>query len=148
MKDHSRETMISDSWEFRRGDIYLVNLNPFIGSEQGGTRPCVLVQNNLGNRFAPTLIVLPITSRTEKRCKATHYLLRNQKGLRRDSLVEAEQPHTIDKSRIQFYLGHIDRKSMRQIEIRMMIALGMAFLKTGHLLPSAEAAADDIKVLN
>ena len=149
MKDYKAGTVVGDNWKFRRGDIYLVNLNPFIGSEQGGTRPCVVVQNNLGNRFAPTLIVLPITSRMGKRGKTTHYLLKNQKGLVRDSFVEAEQPQTIDKSRIKAYLGHVDKKAMREIEGRVLSAFGInSSMRKDLLLAEEETVIKETPVMD
>lgn len=116
---------ISDKWRYRRGDIYYVNLNPFRGSEQGGTRPCLVIQNNLGNLYAPTLIVVTITSRHNKKGDATHYLLKGQRGLPQDSLVECEQIHTIDKSRIIRYLGRVSKEDMQQIESVLCHSIGV-----------------------
>ena len=71
-----RKKEMHDGWVFRRGDIYLANLNPFRGSEQGGTRPVLVLQNNAGNLYAPTLIIAPITSQLHKLGQPTHYLIR------------------------------------------------------------------------
>ena len=73
---------MKENWTYRRGDIYLANLNPYIGSEQGGTRPVLLLQNNTGNFYCPTLIVAPLTARRGKKPhQPTHYLLSSVKGI-------------------------------------------------------------------
>ena len=73
---------MKENWTYRRGDIYLANLNPYIGSEQGGTRPVLLLQNNTGNFYCPTLIVAPLTARRGKKPhQPTHYLLNSVKGI-------------------------------------------------------------------
>ena len=105
------------NWEYRRGDIYLANLSPFCGSEQGGVRPVVVIQNNTGNKHAPTLVVATITAKTRKKTKQpTHYLIRNNPALSRPSLVLLEQLRTIDKQRIIKYLGRVTRKEMRGVD--------------------------------
>ena len=89
--------MMIKNWEYRRGDIYLADLSPFCGSEQGGVRPVVVIQNNTGNKHAPTLVVATITAKTRKKTKQpTHYLIRNNPALSRPSLVLLEQLRTID----------------------------------------------------
>lgn len=105
------------NWEYRRGDIYLADLSPFCGSEQGGVRPVVVIQNNTGNKHAPTLVVATITAKTRKKTKQpTHYLIRNNPALSRPSLVLLEQLRTIDKQRIIKYLGRVTRKEMRGVD--------------------------------
>ena len=114
------------NWEYRRGDIYLADLSPFCGSEQGGVRPVVVIQNNTGNKHAPTLVVASITAKTRKKTKQpTHYLIRNNPALSRPSLVLLEQLRTIDKQRIIKYLGRVTRKEMRGIDAALRISLDL-----------------------
>lgn len=120
-----RKKELHDGWVFRRGDIYLANLNPFRGSEQGGTRPVLVLQNDIGNYFSPTLIVAPITSRLRKLNQSTHFLLKREGGLYRDSVVELEQIRTIDKSRVEYYIGKISRETMMRIDEVITISLGI-----------------------
>ena len=96
-----RTRELRPGWFFRRGDIYLANLNPFTGSEQGGTRPVLVLQNNDGNFYCPTLIVAPMTTQIKKLNQPTHYLIKNNRALSAPSMVEFEQIKTIDKSRIK-----------------------------------------------
>lgn len=114
------------NWEYRRGDIYLADLSPFCGSEQGGVRPVVVIQNNTGNKHAPTLVVATITAKTRKKTKQpTHYLIRNNPALSRPSLVLLEQLRTIDKQRIIKYLGRVTRKEMRGIDTALRVSLDL-----------------------
>lgn len=99
--------IMPENWIYRRGDIYLANLNPFKGSEQGGTRPVLVLQNDDGNFYCSTLIVAPLSSKLKKLDLPTHVLLQRGRGLRLTSIVELEQIRTIDKQGalfvIQFY---------------------------------------------
>ena len=114
------------NWEYRRGDIYLADLSPVRGSEQGGVRPVVVIQNNTGNRHSPTLVVAVVTAKTRKKTKQpTHYLIRNNPALSRPSLVLLEQLRTIDKQRIIKYLGRVTRKEMRGIDAALRISLDL-----------------------
>ena len=113
--------MMIKNWEYRRGDIYLADLSPFCGSEQGGVRPVVVIQNNTGNKHAPTLVVA-----TRKKTKQpTHYLIRNNPALSRPSLVLLEQLRTIDKQRIIKYLGRVTRKEMRGVDAALRVSLDL-----------------------
>lgn len=114
-----------ENWIYRRGDIYIANLNPFRGSEQGGTRPVLVLQNNDGNIYCPTLIVAPLSSKLKKTDLPTHYLLQKSQGLVTDSIVELEQIRTIDKSRVQRYLGKITPEQMAGVEEAIQKSLGM-----------------------
>ena len=99
-------------------------MEPHIGSEQGGTRPVVVLQNDVGNRYAPTLIVATVTSRTEKkRYQPTHVLIAHNTAFEKPSVVQLEQIFTIDKSRIQRFLGQTTRHEMRRIEEALMNSL-------------------------
>ena len=118
--------MMIKNWEYRRGDIYLADLSPFCGSEQGGVRPVVVIQNNTGNKHAPTLVVATITAKTRKKTKQpTHYLIRNNPALSRPSLVLLEQLRTIDKQRIIKYLCRVNRKEMRGIDTALRVSLDL-----------------------
>ena len=120
-----RKKELHDGWIFRRGDIYLANLNPFKGSEQGGTRPVLVLQNNAGNFYAPTLIIAPITSQIHKLDLPTHYHIGREGGLRYDSMAELEQIRTIDKSRVKAYIGRLSRQTMDEIGGIILMSLGI-----------------------
>ena len=115
-------------WIYRRGDLYLANLNPFQGSEQGGTRPVVVLQNNDGNYYCPTLIVAPLTSMMKKTNLPVHYRLVEAKGMKEPSIVLLEQIKTIDKCRICAYLGKVSKQQMEEIEEALKISLGILIL--------------------
>ena len=118
--------MMIKNWEYRRGDIYLADLSPFCGSEQGGVRPVVVIQNNTGNKHAPTLVVATITAKTRKKTKQpTHFLIRDNPALSRPSLVLLEQLRTIDKQRIIKYLGRVTRKEMRGVDAALRVSLDL-----------------------
>ena len=103
-------------WVYKRGDIYYANLTPFRGSEQGGRRPVLVLQNNLGNFYCPTLIVAPLTSKIYKKAELpTHYVLEEAKGLLFPSIVLLEQIRVIDKRRVISYIGKADEEQMREI---------------------------------
>ena len=112
-------------WTYRRGDIYLANLNPFTGSEQGGRRPVLVLQNNDGNFYCPTLIVAPLTSRLKKPNQPTHCCFEKVRGLAEPSMVSLEQIKTIDKCRIEKYLGRMTKEQMLKVEDAIKESLGM-----------------------
>ena len=117
---------MNENWNYRRGDIYLADLNPFVGSEQGGTRPVLLLQNNAGNFFCPTLIVAPITSRVWKKSEQpTHCRIENLNCLSNSSMVLLEQIRTIDKRRVKKYMGRLDKEQMRKVDDCIEISLGL-----------------------
>ena len=109
-----------------RGEIYLVDLSDQVGSEQGGVRPAVVMQNNEGNRYAPTTIVCPLTSQT-KYMKATHVILAPEDaGLVKHSTVLCEQVRTIDKSRIKRRVAKINNpQKLADIEKKIMVSFGI-----------------------
>jgi mRNA interferase MazF len=112
--------------EVRRGDIVYANLNPVIGSEQGGTRPVLVLQNDIGNRHSPTTIVAAITSRIKKAKLPTHVeICADDYGLERDSVILLEQLRTIDKRRLKEKLAHLDEESMNRVNEGLMISLGL-----------------------
>lgn len=107
----------------RRGDVFFADLDPVIGSEQGGTRPVLVVQNNTGNRYSPTTIVAAITS--VPKALHTHVCLPGAAGLPRDSVVLLEQLRTIDRRRLQRYVGQVDRETMAAIDQALLVSLGI-----------------------
>lgn len=110
----------------RRGDIYYADLSPVVGSEQGGVRPVLIVQNDVGNRFSPTVIAAAITSQRGKAKLPTHILLDSQTtGLSRDSIVLLEQMRTIDKHRLKERMGRLDSGSMGRVDQALSISFGL-----------------------
>ena len=117
---------MNENWNYRRGDIYLADLNPYVGSEQGGTRPVLLLQNDAGNYFCPTLIIAPITSRVWKKTEQpTHCRIENVKCHSDTSMVLLEQIKTIDKRRVKKYMGRLDKEQMRRVDDCIEISLGL-----------------------
>ncbi|MDD2569381.1 MAG: type II toxin-antitoxin system PemK/MazF family toxin [Clostridia bacterium] len=110
----------------KRGEIFFAELNPVQGSEQGGTRPVLVVQNDVGNSHSPTTIVLPITSKLDKARLPTHVSLRpEESGLAKDSVVLAEQIRTIDKLRLQQKIAALDPATMNRIDHAIGISMGI-----------------------
>lgn len=110
----------------RRGDIYYADLSPVVGSEQGGTRPVLIVQNDVGNRHSPTVIAAAITSRQDKARLPTHIQVNTEgSGLSRDSVVLLEQIRTLDKRRLREHMGHLDELSMNRIDHALQISFGL-----------------------
>lgn len=115
---------MNEDWVFKRGDLYYANLNPYFGSEQGGTRPVLVLQNNMGNFFCPTLIVAPLTSKwIKKKELPVHYTLESVQELGQKSVVLLEQIKTIDKRRILFYIGKVSREEMRAVDEALQVSL-------------------------
>lgn len=108
-----------------RGDIYYADLSPVVGSEQGGVRPVLIVQNDVGNRYSPTVIVAAVTSRVEKHPLPTHVFINRKSVLQKNSIIMLEQIRTIDKSRLLEYIGHLDYRDMRAVDISLGISLDM-----------------------
>lgn len=111
----------------RRGEIYFADLSPVVGSEQGGVRPVIIIQNDIGNEFSPTVIVAAITSQIEKARLPTHVELRGRDlGLHRDSVVLLEQIRTIDKRRLTEKIAALNGDMMLRVEDALLISLGFA----------------------
>lgn len=109
-----------------RGDIYSANLDPVVGSEQGGMRPVLVVQNDVGNRFSPTVIVLAVTSQLSKARLPTHVAIgAGDNGLHRDSVVLAEQIRTLDKRRLKEKIGHVSPEVMQAVTRALRISVGI-----------------------
>ncbi len=111
----------------KRGDMFYADLSPVVGSEQGGIRPVLIIQNDLGNRYSPTVIAAAITSQTNKTKLPTHIELgENTSGLKSNSVVLAEQIRTIDKSRLKEKIGHIeDSKIINQLNNALGVSFGL-----------------------
>ena len=110
----------------RRGDIYYADLSPVVGSEQGGMRPVLIIQNDTGNRHSPTVIAAAITSQTNKAKLPTHIALSApDHGLPRDSVVLLEQVRTLDKRRLREHTGHADRSVMDQVDSALAVSFGL-----------------------
>lgn len=111
----------------KRGEVYCADLDPVVGSEQGGVRPVLVIQNDLGNRFSPTVIVLAITSKTRKAGLPTHVTLQaGEAGLSLPSVVLAEQMRTLDAARLKRRLGAVRPEKMREIEGAIRASLAIA----------------------
>ena len=110
----------------RRGDIYYADLSPVVGSEQGGIRPVLIVQNDVGNRFSPTVIAAAITSQKDKTKLPTHIQLESTNSrLAKDSIILLEQIRTLDKRRLKEHMGHLDEHSMNQVDQALQISFGL-----------------------
>lgn len=111
-----------------RGDIFYADLSPVVGSEQGGIRPVLIVQNDVGNRFSPTVIAAAITSQKDKARLPTHIQLHstnNESGLARDSIVLLEQIRTLDKRRLKERMGRLDGDAMNRVDQALQISFGL-----------------------
>ena len=109
-----------------RGDIYLADLAPVVGSEQGGIRPVLIIQNDVGNQHSPTVIVAVITGQIKHRYLPTHVLLEAPGcGLLKKSMVMLEQLRTLDKGRLHFQVGHIDADKMNEVDTALGISIGL-----------------------
>ena len=110
----------------KRGDVFYADLRPVVGSEQGGIRPVVIIQNDIGNRYSPTVICAAITSKINKAKMPTHVAIHaNEFELVRDSVVLLEQIRTIDKRRLKDRICHLSSESMARIDACLMISMGL-----------------------
>ncbi len=110
----------------KRGDVFYADLRPVVGSEQGGIRPVVIIQNDIGNRYSPTVICAAITSKINKAKMPTHVAIQaNELELMRDSVVLLEQIRTIDKRRLKDRICHLTNESMERIDECLMISMGL-----------------------
>jgi mRNA interferase MazF len=111
--------------KIKRGDIYYADLNPVVGSEQGDCRPVLIVQNNIGNKHSPTVIITPITSKLLKNPLPTHAFIPKSCGLDTDSLILTEQIRVIDRSRLSEYIGCAEASVMSQVDRALLISIGL-----------------------
>ena len=112
----------------KRGDIYYADLSPVVGSEQGGLRPVLIIQNDIGNRYSPTVIAAAITSRMGKTKLPTHIdIYAERAGLQKDSVILLEQIRTLDKRRLKERMGHLDDESMKAVDNAIAVSVGLNF---------------------
>jgi mRNA interferase MazF len=111
--------------EIKRGQIYYADLSPVVGSEQGGYRPVLIIQNDIGNRYSPTVIAAVITTRKTKADLPTHIWLNAECGLPRESMVECEQVRTLDKRRLKEYKGQVSQEVMKEIDLGLKISFAL-----------------------
>lgn len=111
----------------KRGDIYYADLSPVVGSEQGGLRPVLIVQNDVGNKYSPTVIAAAITSQISKTRLPTHIdVTADRFGLSKDSVILLEQIRTIDKQRLKEKMGHLDENVMRRVNDAIGVSFGLS----------------------
>lgn len=109
-----------------RGDVFYADLNPVVGSEQGGIRPVLIIQNDIGNRYSPTVIVAAITSRIDKAKLPTHVEISAEtSNLEKDSVILLEQIRTIDKKRLQRHVTHLSDDILKKVDRAIEISLGL-----------------------
>ena len=107
-----------------RGDVFYANLDTVIGSEQGGTRPVIIVQNDIGNKFANTVIIVPLTKKIDSKVKLpTHIIVKKFKGIKYDSTALAEQVRVIDKTRLVRKIGKLQERTIKRLNKALAIAI-------------------------
>ena len=112
--------------QVKRGDIYYADLSPVVGSEQGGLRPVLIIQNDIGNRYSPTVIAAAITSRMGKTKMPTHIdIYADRAGLARDSVILLEQVRTLDKRRLREKMGNLGEQDMTRVNRALSVSLGI-----------------------
>ena len=126
----------------RRGDIYYADLSPVVGSEQGGLRPVLIIQNDVGNRYSPTVIAAAITSRMGKTRLPTHIdIYAERAGLAKDSVILLEQIRTLDKRRLKERMGHLDDNIMNEVNNAIAVSFGLGGILTP---PDTTPAVPDV----
>ncbi len=136
--------------QIRRGDIYYADLSPVVGSEQGGLRPVLIIQNDVGNKYSPTVIAAAITSRMSKTRLPTHIdIYAERAGLARDSVILLEQIRTLDKRRLRERMGHLDDEMMDRVNSAIAVSFGIMTAPTAsgyeaEEQPAAVAAVDGV----
>ena len=126
----------------KRGDIYYADLSPVVGSEQGGLRPVLIIQNDIGNRYSPTVIAAAITSRMEKNKLPTHIeVYAARVGLPRDSVILLEQIRTLDKRRLRERIGHLGEDEMQRVNEGISVSFGLSFPGAAAALSTTPAVA-------
>ena len=109
-----------------RGELYYADLNPVVGSEQGGIRPVLILQNEVGNWFSPTVIVAAVTAKSRKGCLPTHVLVGTDSGLRQPSVILTEQIRTIDKSRLLDWIGVLSPEKQEQVDRALLVSFALS----------------------
>ena len=132
----------------KRGDIFYADLSPVVGSEQGGLRPVLIIQNDVGNRYSPTVIAAAITSRMGKTRLPTHIAIHADRvGLAKDSVILLEQIRTLDKRRLKEKMGHLDGAVMTQVNNAIAVSFGLGETQGAeHLSASATHPSDAVAV--
>ena len=126
----------------KRGDIYYADLSPVVGSEQGGLRPVLIIQNDVGNRYSPTVIAAAITSRMGKTRLPTHIdIYADKAGLSKDSVILLEQIRTLDKRRLKEKMGHLDEALMLRVDNAIAVSFGLG-TQNGAAVASNEGNPD------
>ena len=134
----------------KRGDIYYADLSPVVGSEQGGLRPVLIIQNDVGNRYSPTVIAAAITSRMGKTRLPTHIdIYADKVGLSKDSVILLEQIRTLDKQRLKEKMGHLDDRLMNEVNNAIAVSFGLgiqgaAVAQTDSTLETAGVATGSV----
>ncbi len=131
-----------ENWVYCRGDIYCAKLDPVVGSEQGGICPVIVIQNDTGNKHAPTLIVATVTTRIHKKANMPTRFCVTNPAFKEASVVQLEQIRTIDKSRIDNYLGKVTPREMVAIEKALSVSLAMEQLKKRSPKHKAKRASE------
>ena len=112
--------------EVHRGEVFYADLSPVVGSEQGGIRPVLIIQNEIGNRHSPTVIAAAITSRQDKNRLPTHINVRADRcGLAKDSIILTEQIRTLDKRRLREHMGRLDESMMNRVDNAIAVSFGL-----------------------
>ena len=114
--------------QVKRGEIYYADLTPVVGSEQDGTRPVLVIQNDTGNKFSPTTIVVAITSKSDKTKLPTHVIV-HAEGLEKESVVLLEQIRTIDKRRLIRFSGKLDKDTMGRVDHAIIVSFGIKYME-------------------
>lgn len=110
----------------KRGDIFYADLSPVVGSEQGGIRPVIIIQNDIGNKYSPTVIVAAITSQINKAKLPTHVEISSEEyGLNKDSVVLLEQIRTLDKKRLKEKIGHMTDNDMDKVQTSLLVSMAL-----------------------
>lgn len=123
----------------KRGDIFYADLSPVVGSEQGGLRPVLIVQNDIGNRYSPTVIAAAITSKLGKAKLPTHIdIFASEVGLTKDSVVLLEQIRTLDKRRLREKMGHLPEQVMERVNDAITVSFGLSEAPAARPIPAAE----------
>ena len=131
----------------KRGDIYYADLSPVVGSEQGGLRPVLIIQNDIGNKYSPTVIAAAITSRLGKTRLPTHIdIYADKVGLAKDSVVLLEQIRTLDKRRLKEKMGHLDDGVMAEVNSAIAVSFGLGATASAEesIPPTAEDGGEGI----
>ena len=111
--------------KIKRGEVYYADLNPIVGSEQGMRRPVLIVQNDTGNKYSPTVIIAPITGQLNKTSLPTHVYVPKSCVLDKDSLILTEQIRAIDRSRLSDYIGCFNRNIMSKVDVALLVSIGL-----------------------